>query len=217
MEIRKIRPEEHREVENVIREAFWNVYGPGCEEPYMVHLMRGVEEYVPELELVALDGGKIVGAVIQLRSFILGDDGGRHEVLSLGPIGVLPQYQGKKVGAALVEASKNRARELGFRAILLCGAHGFYGKCGFEMAENFGIRDAENDYVDPLHICVLHDRAAEGLAGRYFENPVYQVDQEAAEAFDRDFPPKVKEIGTKSQLEFQEALKMRRPGPRLSV
>ena len=92
LEIREERLSEYRETENVVREAFWNVYSPGCDDHYLVHQIRKSPAFIPELSLVALDNGRIIGYVTNLKSYIEGDDGKRYEVLSLGPIAVLPEY-----------------------------------------------------------------------------------------------------------------------------
>ena len=92
IEIRQEDILEQRETENVVREAFWNVYSPGCCEHYLVHKIRRSGSFVPKLNLVAICSGMIIGHVINIKSYIEGDDGKRHEVLSLGPIAVLPQF-----------------------------------------------------------------------------------------------------------------------------
>ncbi len=211
MEIRIEKQIEYRETENVIREAFWNVYAPGCDDHYMVHQMRNCEAFVPELNLVAIENGKIIGHVINIESYIMGDDGIKYDVLSLGPISVLPQYQRKGIGAKLVAEVKRIASELGYRAVLLCGNPAFYTKQGFEAAEKYGIRNSENMYFDALHICGLYGGALEHLSGKYFENEVYNTDPEDVKRFDADFPPKEMLSGTPTQQSFLEMLDKCRP------
>ena len=210
-DIRPERPADHAEVEQVVREAFWNVYCPGCSDHYLVHIMRGCPAFVPELDLVAEVDGKIIGHVVNLRSYIAGDDGRRHAVLSLGPIAVLPQYQRTGVGAALIAEVRRIAGEMGFRAILLCGDPSFYTRQGFTAAEAWGIRNSENCYADALHVCGLFDGALEGLSGRYYEDPIYDVDEDAVQDFDRRFPYKEAVEGTPSQLRFLDMVARCRP------
>lgn len=88
---------DYHETENITREAFWNHYSPGCDEHYLLHIMRNHPKFVPELDIVAEHNNKIVGNVVCLKSFIMADDGNQYEVLSLGPISVLPEYQQKLV------------------------------------------------------------------------------------------------------------------------
>lgn len=108
IEIREEKISEQRETENVVREAFWNVYSPGCSDHYLVHQIRQCPAYIPQLNLVAVKNETIVGHVINIKSYISGDDGRNYEVISLGPISVLPQYQRTGVGSKLIsEVKKN--------------------------------------------------------------------------------------------------------------
>ena len=172
LEIREERLSEYRETENVVREAFWNVYSPGCDDHYLVHQIRKSPAFIPELSLVALDNGRIIGYVTNLKSYIEGDDGKRYEVLSLGPIAVLPEYQRTGIGARLISKVKEIARKLNYRAILLCGNPAFYTKQGFESAEKYGIRNSENMYAAAILICGLFDGDLQVISGRYYDNSV---------------------------------------------
>lgn len=98
IKIRLEQPADYRGTEHVMREAFWNYYSPGCSEHYLLHVMRDSPNFVSELDFVAESGGVIIGAVVFMKSFILGDDGNRHEVLSMGPIAALPSFQRQGVG-----------------------------------------------------------------------------------------------------------------------
>lgn len=197
--------------ENVMREAFWNCYVPGCTEHYLVHVMRGCAAFVPELCLAARDGDKIAGGSICMKGRIDGDDGLSREVLTLGPIGVLPEYQGRGIGAALIERAAETARGMGFRAILLCGDPGYYSRRGFVPAENFNIRNAENMYADALQARELYGGALSDAAGIYFEDEIYVVDGALAAGYDKLFPPKEAVCGTETQKKFEAVAKRVRP------
>ena len=146
-----------------------------------------------------------------LRSFIRGDDGVRREVLSLGPIGVLPEYQRGGIGAALIERTAEIARGMGFHAILLCGDQDYYARRGFVPAESFGIRNAENMYADALHARELYDGALAEAAGIYFEDEIYNIDETLAAEYDKLFPPKEAVGGTETQKKFETMVKRVRP------
>ena len=79
--IRLEKNEEQREIENLVREAFWNVYRPGCTEHYAVHCLRNDPAFVPELDFVMEKDGKLIGQVIYVRAFIEADDGRRCALL----------------------------------------------------------------------------------------------------------------------------------------
>ena len=94
----RIRPEtpaDYRETENLVREAFWNVYTPGCTEHYLLHVMRRSPNFVCELSLVALEDKAIVGQIAFTRAWIACDDGQNRQVLTLGPLSVHPAHQRK--------------------------------------------------------------------------------------------------------------------------
>lgn len=211
LHIREERPAEYRATENLVREAFFNVYAPGCCEHYVLHRLRKSPDLVPELNLVAEQDGRLVGQVIAVRAHIAGDDGLSHEVLCLGPIAVLPEFQNQSIGGRLLAAIKERAHCAGFRAILLCGNPAYYSRHGFESAERYGIRTAENMWAEALQVCPLHEGALTGLAGRYYESPAYQVEAQDVEEFDRAFPQKAKVTGTSSQQLFVQIVSRCRP------
>lgn len=115
IELRLETPADYAETEKVVREAFWNVYAPGCTEHYLVHVMRSSENFVRELAFVAVADSKIVGCVMFVKGTIAGDDGVVREVLTLGPIAVLPAYQKKGVGRRLINHARKEAIRQGMQ------------------------------------------------------------------------------------------------------
>ena len=165
---------------------------------------------MPELDIVAEHNNKIVGNVVCLKSFIMADDGNQYEVLSLGPISVLPEYQQQGIGGRMIALTKKLASEMGFRAILLCGDPDYYLRQGFIPAETLGIRTEDNMYATALHVCELYDNALANVKGRYIEDKIYQIDKSAANEFDKRFPPKEIVVGTPSQKRFNQIVVMQK-------
>lgn len=207
--IRQEMPADYRETENVTREAFFNQYSPGCAEHYLLHIMRNAQAFVPHLDLVAIHDGRIVGNIAFAKGTLQGDDGHAYEVLSLGPISVLPPFQGRGIGGRLIACAKERARQMGYRAMFLCGDPAYYVRQGFRPAKEFGIRTADGMYAAALQACELYEGALCGLSGRYVEDPIYEVDIQAVEAFDQAFPPMEKQSGVKMQQRFLKIASMR--------
>ena len=201
---------DYHETENITREAFWYHYSPECDEHYLLHIMRNHPKFVPELDIVAEHNNKIVGNVVCLKSFIMADDGNQYEVLSLGPISVLPEYQQQGIGGRMIALTKKLASEMGFRAILLCGDPDYYLRQGFIPAETLGIRTEDNMYATALHVCELYDNALANVKGRYIEDKIYQIDKSAANEFDKRFPPKEIVVGTPSQKRFNQIVVMQK-------
>ena len=139
--IRAERPGDWAEAERVTREAFWNCYCPGCCEHYLLHTMRDCSAFVPELSLVALDGEKIVGHVAQIKGEIMGDDGVRRQVLTLGPISVLPEYQRQGVGSRLLAASREAGQGAGLSGNSAAGGPGLLRPPGLPAGGGAGHPD----------------------------------------------------------------------------
>ena len=138
--IRNEKPEEWREVENLVREAFWNVYRPGCMEHYVLHRFRDSPRFVRELDFVMEMDGRIVGQNIFARSEITLDSGCVLPILSMGPICIAPNLQRMGYGKKLLDHCLNCAVSMGFGAVCFEGNIGFYGKSGFGFASEKGIR-----------------------------------------------------------------------------
>lgn len=193
--IRIETPDDYAATENLTREAFWNVYRPGCLEHYVLHCFRGRKDYVPELSLVLELDGKLVGHVMYVRSEIHADGGRRIPVMTFGPISIAPEYKRQGYGTILLRESMRRAETMGVGALVIEGNIGFYGKSGFVVASTKGIHyaaeplDAEVPY---FLICELKPGFLDGVTGTYQDPEGYFVDEAEAERFDAQFPPKEK-------------------------
>ena len=84
--IRNETPNDHREVEHLVRESFWNVYRPGCYEHYALHVLRGDPAFVKELDFVMEKNGRIIGQNMFMRAVIDADDGRQVPIMTMGPI-----------------------------------------------------------------------------------------------------------------------------------
>ena len=73
--IRLERENEYHEVENLVRESFWNVYRPGCLEHYVLHQLRNDPAFVPELDFVMTLDGQLIGQNMYMKAVIAVDDG----------------------------------------------------------------------------------------------------------------------------------------------
>ena len=199
--IRHERSRDRRKVENLTREAFWNLYVPGCSEHFVLHNMRTHKDFIPELDLVATGDGQIIGNIVYTRGKVITKSGSR-EVISFGPVSVLPPFQGKGIGSALIGISLHKACELGYKIVCIYGNPKLYSRFGFRCAEKYDITNSEGKFAACLMTLELVSGAARKLSGRFVESPVYQVDENALNKFDAAFPPREKLI-TESQKEFQ--------------
>ena len=193
--IRLEKKEDYREVENLIRESFWNVYRPGCSEHYVIHVLRDDPAFVKELDFVMEINGKLIGQNMFMRTVINSDDGSDIDVLTMGPICIAPELKRKGYGKLLLDYSLDTAGEMGFGAVLFEGNIDFYGKSGFDYARNFGIRyhDLPEGADDSFFLCIeLIPGYLDGITGVYQTPSGYYVDDKDVEAFDSAFPFKEK-------------------------
>lgn len=188
--LREERPGDYKTVEELTREAFWNVHTPGCCEHYLLHILRESDCFIKELDIVAETEGCIIGNIVYTKAKIISDNGDWHEVISFGPISVLPEFQGKGIGSLLIETTKKKAIELGHKVIVIYGDPEYYKRFGFKPAENFKIATADNMYGVSLQALELIPGALEGIEGRFFEDEAYDVQEDAAKEFDMEFKAK---------------------------
>lgn len=193
--IRLEKKEEHREVENLVRESFWNVYRPGCLEHFVLHELRNDADFVPQLDLVMLLDGRIIGQNVFVRAAIKSDGGEDLPIMTMGPICIAPEFKRQGYGKILLDYSLERAKEMGCGAVCFEGSIGFYGKSGFTYASEFGIRYHGLPEGADQSFFLCKELAAgylEGVTGEYSTPAGYFVDEAAAEDFDKQFPPKEK-------------------------
>ena len=190
--IRNETSADYRTVENLTREAFWNVYRPGCLEHYVLHTFRTDPAFVPELDLVMEKDGEIMGHVMYVRSAIKTDDGRTIPIMTFGPISIAPQFKRQGYGKVLLEYSMEKAKEMGAGALAITGNIGFYGKSGFVVSKNRGVRYEDDPDADYFLIAELEPGFLNGITGTYKDPDGYFVDENEAEAFVAAFQPKEK-------------------------
>lgn len=193
--IRRETPADYRTVENLTREAFWNVYRPGCTEHYVLHQFRDRPEFVKELDLYLEFGGRIIGYVMFVRAEIRADDGRILPIMTFGPISIHPDFQRRGYGKILLDFALARAAEMGAGAVCMEGNIDFYGKCGFGVASQSGIHyyaEPREEVVPYFLLKQLKKGFLDGVTGIYQTPAGYFVEDGEAEEFDRQFPPKEK-------------------------
>lgn len=194
-----IRPEtksDDRAVENLTREAFWNVYRPGCMEHYVLHCFRTDPAFVPELDLVMELDGTLIGHIMYARSEIACSDGRALPIMTFGPISLAPEYKRQGYGKCLLDYSMEKAKEMGAGALALTGNILFYGKSGFVPAKSKGIRYADDPDASYLLIKELTPGFLSGISGTYKDPEGYFVcerDPDGFAQFEATFPEKEKQ------------------------
>lgn len=193
--IRLEKKEEYREVENMVRESFWNVYRPGCFEHYVLRQLRNDPAFVPELDFVMEQNGKLIGQNMFMGAIIKADDGRNIPIMTMGPICITPDLKRKGYGKILLDYSLEKAKELGCGAVCFEGNIDFYGKSGFTYARKFGIRYhglPEGEDASFFLCKELIPGYLDGITGEYSTPQGYFVDEAEVEIFDKKFPVKEK-------------------------
>ncbi|MEA5060480.1 hypothetical protein SDC9_182201 [bioreactor metagenome] len=198
MMIRLENERDYAAVENLTREAFWDVYRPGCDEHILAHKLRKTA-FLPELDYVTEQDGQIVGNIMYSKAKIVAENGGEQAVLTFGPISVLPAKQKTGIGSLLINHTKKLAQEKGYRAIVIYGNPAYYHRFGFVDAARFHISTADGQNFDAFMALELEKGALAGIRGKFQEDPVFQMDPMELEAFDKKFPHKDKHV-TDTQL-----------------
>ena len=212
MENLTIRPEteqDYRAVETLTRNAFWNVYKPGADEHYFVHMMRSHPDFLPELAFVLElknpgEEPRIIGNIMYTKAWLEDENGQRKEILTFGPLCVAPEFQRQKLGRLLIEHSFAAAREMGYDVNIIFGNPGNYVGRGFVSCKKKNVSFVrEGNFPTALLVCELIPGALDGRKWMYIPSTAADCcdDTAAVEAFDAGFPPMEKKW-MPSQEEF---------------
>ncbi len=202
--IRREVPADYKKVEEVTREAFWNLYCPGCNEHLIIHKMRNHSDFIPELSFVIELDEEIVGSIFYTHSKVIAEDGTEYPTITFGPVSILPQYQRKGLGRALISYSIKVAKELGYKAILIGGYPYHYHTYGFKGTKTYNITMPDGQFYKGIMALPLYEGALDNVSGSLFFSDVFETDAEELEVFDKKFPSKEKKV-KKSQKEFEMA------------
>ena len=164
--IRKERPGDEAQIYEVNYRAFERK-----EEAEVVAMLR--ESCPAGVSLVAEEDGILVGHILFTPTII--ESEGKSIVGSgLAPMAVLPKYQGRGIGSALVGAGLEEMRTVGEPFVVVVGHPGFYPRFGFERASKYGIRCEYDQVPDEAFMIVVYDAGKlKGLNGVAKERPEF--------------------------------------------
>ena len=186
--IRNELPEDYRTVEELTKKAFHNVNFPGCDEHYLAHCLRTHSDFLPELDFVIQTDDRIIGNIMYVKSKLIDENGAQKEVLTFGPLSILPEYQRKGFGKQLLEHSFKKASELGYEAVVIFGNPENYISSGFKSCKKYNVSLDGGVYPVALLVKELKEGALVGKKWVYKESPAYDIDHSAFEEFDSTFP-----------------------------
>lgn len=201
MLIRNEEERDYKEVEAITRKAFYNLYVPGCVEHYLVHIMRGHEDFVPELDFVIEEDGHVIGNIMYTKAKLVDEAKKEKQILTFGPVSVLPEYQRMGFGKTLIEYSFKKAAALGYDAIVIFGNPGNYVARGFKSCKKYNICLENGTYPAAMLVKELEEDVFDGRKWIYYDSPVMNIDEVDAQRFD-DALEKMEKRHQPSQEEF---------------
>lgn len=192
--IRREIENDYRDVENLAREAFWNLSEPGCFEHYFIHIMRSHPDFIPELDFVAELDGKIIGSVMYCKSKLVDEQGCVKDIVTMGPLCVLPEFQRRGIGKALLEHTFALAKDMGCDVVVNFGNPDNYVARGYKSCKKYNVCFGDGVFPAALLVKELTDGALDGRKWSYRPSDVDAPcdDKDAVSAFDALFPPKEK-------------------------
>ena len=209
--LRNEKESDYEVVEELIREAFWNLYFPGCDVHYTANRLRKHKDFVKEMDFVAInkcENNKIVGNIMYTKTHIIDESSNNKlDTLTFGPICVHPKYQNKGIGTLLINHTKQIAMDMNAVAIIILGYPKIYVKHGFKNCIDFNVSNAQGKYpygqmIFPLKKEVFKDN----IKWKFIDCDGYDVDSAEAEQFDKKFVAKKKEVKP-CQEEFSIAVR----------
>jgi len=190
--IRNEAKADYRKVEEITRKAFWNLYFPGCNEHYLVHIMRDHKDFIKELALVVTINEKVVGNIMYMKSYVKNENDEIIDTLTFGPVSVHPSYQKQGIGSTLIKKSIEKAKENKYKAIIIYGYPHNYCKHGFKSSKDFNISNKEGKYPYSLLVLELEKDVFKDHSWKYYDSDAYIMDEKKVEEFDKLFTNKEK-------------------------
>lgn len=199
--IRNENKEDYKIVEKITREAFYNLYIPGCIEHYLVHIMKNHKDFVHELDFIIELDGEIIGNIMYTKAKLVDEEGNGKEILTFGPLCILPKYQRKGYGKMLLEHSFKKAIELGYDTIVIFGSPSNYVSSGFKSCKKYNICMENNVFPTAMMVKELIPNKLDGRKWFYYDSPVMNIDEKEAEKYDNTLE-KMEKKHTWTQEEF---------------
>lgn len=199
--IRNEKKEDWELVERITRQAFYNLYVPGCVEHYLVYIMREHEDFIPELDFVLELDGQVIGNIMYTKAKLTDENGTEKEILTFGPVSIHPAYQRMGYGKMLMEHSFQAAIQLGYDTIVISGSPANYVSRGFKCCKKYNVCIENGKYPAAMMVKELIPHILDDHKWLYQDSPVMAISKEEAERYDDTLEPMEKKY-LPSQDEF---------------
>lgn len=201
LNIRNEEPRDYETVENITRDAFYNLYIPGCVEHYLVHKMRDHADFIRELDFVLELDGQVIGYIMYTRATLRDEAGTVKNIATFGPLCIEPQHQRRGYGKLLIRHSLEKAAAMGYDAVVIFGMPSNYVSAGFVSCKRHNICVEGDKFPAAMLAQELRAGALDGRKWYYKDSPAMAVLPEDANAYDDTLPPKERKH-TPAQEEF---------------
>jgi predicted N-acetyltransferase YhbS len=201
VKIRNEQETDYERVEEITRKSFWNLYIPGCNEHYLVHVMRCHKDFLPELDFVIEVDNQIIGNIMYTKAKLVDESGEEKEILTFGPVCIIPEYQRRGYGKMLIEHSFEQAVSLGYDVIVIFGNPSNYVSLGFKSCIKYNICLENETFPAAMMVKELKPEALDGRKWVYYDSPVMKIDEQEAGRFNESLEKMEKKFQP-SQEEF---------------
>lgn len=194
--IRLEMEKDYFEVENLVRNSFWNIYRPGAYEHYIVHELRNHESFMNELAYVIEKESKIIGHI----NYSIGKiQSGNHrqDAVVLGPISIDKDYQNQGYGSELIRYTLKIIEDMDIPFVFVIGDENYYQRFGFESASKYNIylEGTKTDEENLFFMIKIFDNAKINFKQAIFSNPdVFDVNEREVDEFDKKFEFREKKV-----------------------
>ena len=190
MTIRPETPADHCAVERLTWAAFETMSLPGrthTNEHYLAHILRDAAAYVPALDFVGEVEGQIVANIMYSKSKIIRPYGEATDTLTFGPVSVQPALHRQGLGAQLIAHSLDKARSLGYGAVIIMGHPAYYARFGFVPASQYKLSLSNGEAFAAFMALELMPGYLGMEGGVWMEDPIFDVDPAAFAAWHSTF------------------------------
>ena len=197
MKIRLETEKDYLEVENLVRNSFWNIYRPGAYEHYIVHKLRDDSSFMKDLAYVIEKDNKIIGHINYSMGEIKFNDGKCCMAPILGPISIDNEHQNNGYGSKLIECTLDLMKNKDIAYVFVVGDENYYSRFGFESASkyNLHLEGTDIDEECPFFMIKIFDEKKITRKQGTISNPdVFNVDEEDVDEFDKQFEYKQKMV-----------------------
>jgi len=139
---------------------------------------------MPELDFVIEVDNQIIGNIMYTKAKLVDDSGEEKEIITFGPVCIIPEYQRMGYGKMLIEHSFDQAAALGYDVIVIFGNPSNYVSRGFKSCKKYNICLENGAFPTAMLVKELKPEALDGRKWIYNDSPVMKIDEQEAERFD---------------------------------